>query len=177
MPQPEKPARAVTAGFAICSCACAGRTLDGVHVYRLHDHLGDDLGLVRHPAPNLEPGDMLMLADGQEALVVARVETGSGPLAALLQLAVGLNAQERFSRCARRRYSTRPPLRIFALSGYLGRVTAARLLALRNRHECLLKRLAVDLVAWNIRACPVGKEVHARSSTFARLARLTDCRE
>ena len=28
-----------------------------VPVYRLHDTTGDDLGLIEHPAPNLEPGD------------------------------------------------------------------------------------------------------------------------
>lgn len=52
--------------------------------YRLHDqHEGDDLGLVEHPAPNVEPGDVLLLADGRETLVTARVETGEGTLAAL----------------------------------------------------------------------------------------------
>lgn len=29
--------------------------------YRLHDHAGDDLGLLEHPAPNLEPGDVVVL--------------------------------------------------------------------------------------------------------------------
>ena len=37
--------------------------------YRLHDHTGDDLGLLEHPAPNVEPGDILVLTDGREALV------------------------------------------------------------------------------------------------------------
>ena len=37
--------------------------------YRLHDTTGDDLGLVEHPAPNVEPGDVVTLADGREALV------------------------------------------------------------------------------------------------------------
>jgi hypothetical protein len=49
--------------------------------YRIHDTAGDDLGLVEHPAPNLEPGDVVVLADGREALVTARVETQPGPLA------------------------------------------------------------------------------------------------
>lgn len=55
--------------------------------YRLHDTTGDDLGVVGHPAPNIEPGDVIVLADGREALVTGRVEThGAGPLAALLQI-------------------------------------------------------------------------------------------
>jgi hypothetical protein len=43
----------------------------------------------RWPAPNLEPGDVV-LADGREALVTARVEAKPGPLAALLEVAVGV---------------------------------------------------------------------------------------
>lgn len=57
--------------------------------YRLHDTTGDDLGTVEHPAPNVEPGDVVVLPDGREAIVVARVETGGvRPLAALLEVAV-----------------------------------------------------------------------------------------
>ena len=52
----------------------------------IHDHAGDDLGLLEHPAPNLEPGDVVVLADGREALVTARVEAEPGPLAALLEV-------------------------------------------------------------------------------------------
>ena len=37
--------------------------------YRLHDTTGDDLGLLEHPAPNVEPGDVVVLPDGREALV------------------------------------------------------------------------------------------------------------
>lgn len=55
-------------------------------VYRLHDTTGDDLGLLEHPAPNLEPGDVVVLADGREAIVTARVDTGESALAALLQV-------------------------------------------------------------------------------------------
>jgi hypothetical protein len=40
------------------------------------------------PAPNLEPGDVVLLADGREALVTARVETRPGRLAALLEVVV-----------------------------------------------------------------------------------------
>jgi len=39
-------------------------------VYRLHDTTGDDLGTVEHPAPNVEPGDVVTLDDGREAVVV-----------------------------------------------------------------------------------------------------------
>jgi hypothetical protein len=38
-----------------------------VPIYRLHDTTGEDLGLLEHPAPNLEPGDVVVLADGREA--------------------------------------------------------------------------------------------------------------
>jgi hypothetical protein len=56
--------------------------------YRLHDTTGDDLGVIEHPAPNVEPGDVVMLADAPEALVTARVEAVPGPLAALLQVVI-----------------------------------------------------------------------------------------
>jgi hypothetical protein len=49
---------------------------------------GDDLGLIEHPAPNVEPGDVLVLPDGREALVTARVEAASGQLVALLEVAI-----------------------------------------------------------------------------------------
>ena len=52
--------------------------------YRLHDSTGDDLGLIEHPAPNVELG--VMLPDGCEALVTSRVEAEPGPLAALLEV-------------------------------------------------------------------------------------------
>ena len=56
--------------------------------YRIHDTTGDDLGTIEHPAPNVEPGDVVMLPDGREALVTLRVETPRGPLAALLEVAI-----------------------------------------------------------------------------------------
>jgi hypothetical protein len=56
-----------------------------VPVYRLHDTTGDDLGLLEHPAPNVEPGDVVILLDNREALVTARVEVGAA-LAALLEV-------------------------------------------------------------------------------------------
>ena len=56
--------------------------------YRLHDTTGDDLGLLEHPAPNVEPGDVVVLPDGREALVTSRVEAEPGPLAALLEVAI-----------------------------------------------------------------------------------------
>ena len=64
-------------------------TLGRVLVYRVHDTSGDDMGTVLHAAPNLEPGDVVVLTDGREALVTARVETdGHGPFAALLEVAI-----------------------------------------------------------------------------------------
>jgi hypothetical protein len=59
-----------------------------VPTYRLHDTTGEDLGLIEHPAPNGEPGDVVMLPDGREALVTARVEAEARPLAALLEVAI-----------------------------------------------------------------------------------------
>jgi len=59
-----------------------------VPTYRLHDTTGDDLGLIEHPAPNIEPGDVVMLADRREALVTARVETDRRQVAALLEVAI-----------------------------------------------------------------------------------------
>ena len=56
--------------------------------YRLHDTTGDELGLLEHPAPNLEPRDVVVTPDGREALVTARVEAEQGPLAALLEVAI-----------------------------------------------------------------------------------------
>jgi hypothetical protein len=57
--------------------------------YRLHDTTGDDLGTLDHPAPNLEPGDVVVLADGREAIVTARVEARPGdPIQALLETVV-----------------------------------------------------------------------------------------
>ena len=57
-------------------------------IYRLHDTTGDDL--LEHPAPNLEPGDVVVVADGREAIVTARVEAepGWGQLVALLEVAI-----------------------------------------------------------------------------------------
>ena len=59
-------------------------------IYRLHDTTGDDLGLLEHPAPNLEPGDVVVVADGREAVVTARVEAepGRGQLVAMLEVAI-----------------------------------------------------------------------------------------
>ena len=56
--------------------------------YRLHDTTGDDLGLLEHPAPNVEAGDVVFLPDGRETLVTSRVEGQPGPLTALLEVAI-----------------------------------------------------------------------------------------
>jgi hypothetical protein len=56
--------------------------------YRLHDNTGDDLGTIEHAAGNLEPGDIVFLPDGREALVTARVEAVASPCAALLEVVV-----------------------------------------------------------------------------------------
>ncbi len=62
--------------------------------YRLHDTVGDDLGVIEHPAPNVEPGDVVQLADGREAVVTARVETGEAPIAGPLEVVVAPSAPE-----------------------------------------------------------------------------------
>ena len=36
-----------------------------VPTYRLHDTTGDDLDLIQHPAPNVESGDVVVLANGR----------------------------------------------------------------------------------------------------------------
>jgi hypothetical protein len=56
--------------------------------YRLHDTTGNDLGLLEHPAPDLEPGDVIVLADEREALVTALVDVHVGELAGLLEVAI-----------------------------------------------------------------------------------------
>ena len=62
--------------------------LTTMSVYRLHDTTGADLGSLDHPAPNLEPGDVVWLLDGQEAVVTGRVEAEPGPgvLVAMLEV-------------------------------------------------------------------------------------------
>jgi hypothetical protein len=50
-------------------------------------NIPNDLGVIEHPAPNVEPGDVIVREDGREALVTARVETDGGPLAPLLEVA------------------------------------------------------------------------------------------
>jgi hypothetical protein len=61
-----------------------------VPIYRLHGTTGEDLGTLEHPAPNHEPGDVVVLADGREAVVTERVEAepGWGQLVAMLEVAI-----------------------------------------------------------------------------------------
>jgi hypothetical protein len=65
-----------------------------VPAYRVHSTTGDDLGVIVHPAPNVEPGDVVELPDGREAIVSARVETGDGSLGAVLEVVVAPSAPE-----------------------------------------------------------------------------------
>lgn len=63
------------------------RQLHATGVVRLHDTTGDDLGLLQDPAPNVEPGDVVVLADDGEAIVMARFESQLGyPIQALLEV-------------------------------------------------------------------------------------------
>jgi hypothetical protein len=59
-----------------------------VPAYRLHDTAGDDLGQLEHPSAGLEPGDVVHLSDGREAVVTARVETDDEAILALLEVLV-----------------------------------------------------------------------------------------
>lgn len=55
-----------------------------VPTYAPNDTTGVDLGLLEHPAPNLEPGDVVAIP----TLVTARIEAEPGLLAALLEVVV-----------------------------------------------------------------------------------------
>lgn len=37
-----------------------------MYEYRIHNTPGDDLGHIEHPAPNVEPGDVVIQEDGRE---------------------------------------------------------------------------------------------------------------
>lgn len=57
--------------------------------YRALDTTCDDLGLIEHTAPSVARGDVVMLRDGREPLLTARVEqAGSGPFAGPLEVAI-----------------------------------------------------------------------------------------
>ena len=57
-PPATRPLR-VASEWQVCGPRHALAIVAGVHSYRygLHDTTGDDLGLIEHPAPNIEPGD------------------------------------------------------------------------------------------------------------------------
>jgi hypothetical protein len=59
-----------------------------VPTYRLFDTNADDLGLIEHPASNVEPGDVVVTPDGREALVTSRIEARQGPLTAFREVAI-----------------------------------------------------------------------------------------
>jgi hypothetical protein len=61
-----------------------------VPTYHLRDaETGKSLGILEHPAPNVDVADVVLLADGREAIVTARVESGRGSRsAAVLELTV-----------------------------------------------------------------------------------------
>jgi hypothetical protein len=63
-----------------------------VPLYRLHDTAGEDVGLLDHPATNVEPGHVVHLSDGREALDTARAETNDDRLRALLEVPVAPNS-------------------------------------------------------------------------------------
>jgi hypothetical protein len=59
-----------------------------VPVYHLHYTADDDLGLLQHPATNVEPREVVHLSDGRDALVAARAETNDEAIWALLEVLV-----------------------------------------------------------------------------------------
>jgi hypothetical protein len=63
-------------------------TTRSVPTYRLHDTTGDDLGLIEHLAPNVEPGDVVVVPDGRDALVTGMVETHGATVRGALGVAV-----------------------------------------------------------------------------------------
>lgn len=55
--------------------------------YRLCDTEGNDLGLIEHPAPNLEPGDQVTTEDGRCWRVVRYVPApAEAPMRRLLEV-------------------------------------------------------------------------------------------
>ena len=67
-------------------------------LYRLHDTNADDLGLVGHPAPNVVPGDVVILDERRDALVTARVDMPKGhPVTAMLEVIVGDSVEWRWN--------------------------------------------------------------------------------
>lgn len=46
--------------------------------YRLHDTEGDDLGVILHPAPNVETNDIVVTEDDRRWKVKRHVETREG---------------------------------------------------------------------------------------------------
>lgn len=62
-------------------------------VYFLRDPRGADLGILDHPVPNLEPGDVVFLLSGDEAVVTARTDARPGPGVLVATLEVTLTAK------------------------------------------------------------------------------------
>jgi hypothetical protein len=64
------------------------RSLEHVASYHLYDAVGGSVGRIEHPAPNLEPGDLLLLEDGSEAVVTTRIDLDDGTADAVLEVVV-----------------------------------------------------------------------------------------
>lgn len=80
----------------VSAAAYVGADLERAALHSgVRDTTGEDLGLLEHPAPNVESGDVVMLADGREALVTATLEAAEAMgLTALLQVVVAPSAGE-----------------------------------------------------------------------------------
>jgi hypothetical protein len=63
--------------------------------YRVRDTEGNDLGVLDHPVPNLEAGDVVTLKDAREALVTATIGAGRGSrFVAILEVTVAPSIPE-----------------------------------------------------------------------------------
>lgn len=89
----DEPVRSTSrTGFRGEASSIDSRT---VSIYRLHDTAGDDLELLEHPELNLEPGHVVVLADGREALVTSLSRGGAtGTARAALEVAVTHSVNE-----------------------------------------------------------------------------------
>ena len=56
--------------------------------YRVRSMSGDYLGLVEHPAADVDRGDVVELPSGHDAIVTERFESGEESIVALLEVAV-----------------------------------------------------------------------------------------
>jgi hypothetical protein len=64
------------------------RSLCVMPSYDVYDSVGGNVGRIEHPAPNVEPGDVLLLEDVAEVVVTRRIDLDGGTADALLEVVV-----------------------------------------------------------------------------------------